>query len=306
MFYYLAIDLERPESFIDKSYKRFIVSYIPLFWLLEASLYPVIVIFYTISVVDGLLVGQINMNKPLQKSKPTNMNESFFHGLRLYKDIFEAGAVVDPLNLKNLKLVFKSVSWRIAYLSRESTRGTNKIRSMHNFAVMIYRMTKHHGATYTVKYLKACQLAIQKRISGKPFTSLREIEPELPLPRLTRSGLPSFIKLEDRASIVGGSLKVMRFWLSITSSYRVLKSPVITKLNTITDGFGGDECVIGDFERFLRSYILKLLNNFLPYGFHPSRLGADRLELILQSSPSAKRSWTGLIEDYKALSQCKL
>jgi len=62
-----------------------------------------------------------------------------------------------------------------------------------------------------IKYLKAAQLAIQKKISGSPFSSLRDIEPDLPLPRLSKSGLPEFIKLEDRAAIVRGSLTVIRY-----------------------------------------------------------------------------------------------
>lgn len=64
---------------------------------------------------------------------------------------------------------------------------------------------------YVIKFLKSCQLAIQKKIAGQPFLSLREIEPDLPLPRLSRSGLPYFIKLGDRSAIVRGSLTVIRF-----------------------------------------------------------------------------------------------
>lgn len=70
-------------------------------------------------------------------------------------------------------------------------------------------MKRHHGATYVVKYLKACQLALQKRIALDPISSLRDLEPDLPLPRL-KSGLPSVIPVFDRRSILRGSPNVIR------------------------------------------------------------------------------------------------
>jgi len=72
-------------------------------------------------------------------------------------------------------------------------------------------MRKHHGDSYVVKYLKACQLAVQKSIAGTPFISLREIEPDLPLRRLTRSGLPWVIPREDRRAIIAGHPSVIRW-----------------------------------------------------------------------------------------------
>jgi len=71
------------------------------------------------------------------------------------------------------------------------------IRLFHNFAQYLIKMTKNHGESYTVKYLKACQLAIQKYIAGHPLNSLRELEPDLPLPRLS-NGLPIIIGSRHR------------------------------------------------------------------------------------------------------------
>jgi len=139
-------------------------------------------------------------------------NISFFKGLKLYKDIYQAGASVSLSNVKHLKLVFQHVGWRILYLSCQKTRVTNRVRSLHNFCCHLARLRRHHGDLFVIKYLKASQLAIQKKLARKPFTSLRELEPDLPLPRLTKSGLPSFIKLSDRASIVRGALTVIRLW----------------------------------------------------------------------------------------------
>jgi hypothetical protein len=74
----------------------------------------------------------------------------------------------------------------------------------------LLKMTKHHGSTYTVKYLKASQLALQKKIAGNPFQSLSEIEPDLPLPRLTTCGLPKVIPKRDRQAILSGSPSIIR------------------------------------------------------------------------------------------------
>lgn len=71
-------------------------------------------------------------------------------------------------------------------------------------------MVKHKGALTTIKYLKASQLAIQKSIARDKIQSLREIEPNLSLPRLTKSGLPRFIPLSDRRAIRNGSPSVIR------------------------------------------------------------------------------------------------
>lgn len=118
---------------------------------------------------------------------------------------------------------------------------------LHNFGVFIIKMNKNHGEVYTVKYLKACQLSIQKKLAGQPFSSLREIEPDYNFPRLSKSGLPSVIGITDRASICNNSFRVVRMWLSIFSIYRVIKIPFSPKLNTITDNFSGSNIHLNDF-----------------------------------------------------------
>jgi len=100
-------------------------------------------------------------------------------------------------------------------------------------------LKRRHGDLYVIKYLKASQLAIQKSIAGTPFKTLREIEPDLPFPRLTRKGLPVFIGTRDRQSIANGSISSIQFFLTIFGIYRVLNGPVKAKLFTITDPFSG-------------------------------------------------------------------
>jgi len=101
-------------------------------------------------------------------------------------------------------------------------------------------MDQKHGSLFVVKYLKACQIAVQRKVSGLPFKSLREIEPDYPLPRLSKSGLPVIIKLADRRAICVNGINTIRLYLSIFALYRIISAPVKAKLNTITDEFSGD------------------------------------------------------------------
>jgi len=118
---------------------------------------------------------------------------------------------------------------------------------LHNFGVFILKMNRNHGEVYTVKYLKACQLCIQKKLAGQPFSSLREVEPDYNFPRLSKSGLPSVIKTTDRSSICNNSYRIIRLWLSIFSLYRVIKIPFNPKIHTITDSFSGSNIHLADF-----------------------------------------------------------
>lgn len=118
---------------------------------------------------------------------------------------------------------------------------------LHNFGSFIIKMTRNHGEVYTVKYLKACQLAIQKKLAGQPFSSLREIEPDYNFPRLSKSGLPSIIGTVDRASICNNSYRIIRLYLSLFSIYRVIKLPFNPKLATITSPFTGSVEHLEDF-----------------------------------------------------------
>jgi hypothetical protein len=72
-------------------------------------------------------------------------------------------------------------------------------------------MNRKHGGKYTVAYLKFGQLAIQKAIAGNKLRSLKEVEPNLNLPRLSTSGLPRYIPLSDRRAILNKSTSVIRY-----------------------------------------------------------------------------------------------
>jgi hypothetical protein len=156
-------------------------------------------------------------------------------------------------------------------------------------------MNKRHGLTYTVKYLKACQLAVQKKIAGQPLKSLRDVEPDLPLPRLTKSGLPKIILTRDRSAIVGGSYNVIRMYLSIFAIYRVIKSPMKAKLNTITDGYSGSLNYLSELERLVPKGML-VFTPFLHKMKSPeSAVNTMGIMPILKASSDSKISFAKLL-----------
>lgn len=111
---------------------------------------------------------------------------------------------------------------------------TKRLKVLQLFGDHLLAMRKQHGSKYVVKYLKASNLAIQRCVAGSPLASLRELEADLPLPRLI-NGLPAFINIYDRKAIRRGDATIMRFWITLFSIYRVLSIPGDLKLNTITD-----------------------------------------------------------------------
>jgi len=78
-------------------------------------------------------------------------------------------------------------------------------------------------------------------VSKDRINSPRDLEPDLPLPRYTTSGLPRFIPLADRRAIISGNSFIIKYWSSLFALYRVIKIPGTLKLKTITDPFSGDE-----------------------------------------------------------------
>lgn len=121
-------------------------------------------------------------------------------------------SMVSLANSFELVALIKRLGWRLLSIAMPRLRKLNgRLRQLHNFATFLFHMRDHHGAALVVKYLKSCQLAVQKAMAGTPVKSLREIEPELPLQRLSSSGLPKVIPLMDRRAIIAGSPSVIRW-----------------------------------------------------------------------------------------------
>jgi len=182
-------------------------------------------------------------------------------------------------------------SFKIIQLSiHKKSKVVNKVRLFHNFGRYLLFLNKNHGSLFVVKYLKAAQLSLQRKLAGSPFSSLREIEPDLNLPRLSKSGLPAFIGSRDRASILAGNHQVIQMWLSLFGLYRVIQAPVKPKLSTITDEFTGNiDFLNGTLDKFA-----SLSKQFID----TKRLSLRSRLLFLQtSSPSSKVSCLGITKD---------
>jgi len=178
----------------------------------------------------------------------------------------------------------------------KNSKVVNKVRLFHNFGKYLLFLNKHHGSLFVVKYLKASQLAIQRKLAGQPFSSLREIEPDLNLPRLASCGLPAIIGSRDRQAILSKSTKVIQLYLTLFGLYRVLSAPVKPKLETITDPFSGNieflQNSLDHFTRISKRFIGKVDSSM-----------AVKLLFLQTSSPSSKISFLGFAKD--CVSICK-
>jgi hypothetical protein len=204
--------------------------------------------------------------------------------------------VLKWLSTGSLADLFGSLAWRLILACfPNKVRLVNRLRVVNMFRGYLFSMYRHHGATYTIKYLKASSLAISKAIGKCKLESLRELEPDLALPRLTSSGLPKFIPSRDRRLIIGGSVPVIRFYMTLFSVYRVISIPGTLKLGTITQAptvtMDSLAKVAEELSKIIRPSMFNL--NIL------SRPG--RLLWLETASPSHKVSWTGVVAVPKLL-----
>lgn len=120
------------------------------------------------------------------------IDEKMFSIPRLWKGI-------SPYMRKVISVIYGGTS-QIVY----------RVRTLNNLNLFLIAMYKHHGATFTVKWLKACHVAMQRSLGGDCVSSLRDLDPSLPLPR-TSNGLPQVIPKVDRVRIRKGDSKTIQF-----------------------------------------------------------------------------------------------
>jgi hypothetical protein len=167
-----------------------------------------------------------------------------------------------------------------------------RLNFMNKFARYLLYLRKNHGAEFVVAYLKAGQLAISKKVAHSPVKSLRDINPDFPLPRLA-NGLPSIIPLSDRRLITRGGYSVIRFWLTMFSIYRIISIPGKLKLNTITDPFNGNLGWLSSTESLFESEVKKWLTS----SFTLPKFQESELKMLSKASPSHDKSWKGYYTD---------
>lgn len=208
------------------------------------------------------------------------LNNKFLRADRKTETVFSL------TDFTKVRAVFMRYIKEILILSTQNTRVANRVNHIVKFLDLIEKTFKNHGASYTVKWLKANHTAIQRFSAGQPYKTLREIEPDLPLTRLI-NGLPGFIGSMDRKEIRLGNTNVIRMWLSILGFYRVLDAPLNPKINTITDPFTGDASVVKSFMHWFYSYSCdKVPNSILKRGINLDCLKADHLRLSPMAGPN--------------------
>lgn len=210
-------------------------------------------------------------------------------------------AVFSLSDIKLVTEVFRKNLRFIVMFSTGKTRVSARLRHFNKFLGLILKIHRDHGSLFVVKWLKASHTAIQRYISGVPYRSLREIEPDLPLPRLI-NGLPAFIGTMDRKSIRDGHPQTIRLWLSILSFYRVLEAPGKTKLDTIINPFGGDIQQLQYLSFHIDAHIqnLRSLTPILSM-FKISALKVEALKISFKGGPNVSPAYRGVIPDAIAL-----
>jgi hypothetical protein len=217
----------------------------------------------------------------------------FFSNYKLFKDVYEAGSMVSLKNPTQFFLVLSTIGWRVITLATgKGTKVAPRVRYLMNFGKYLVQMDERHGSLYVVKYLKACQLAIQKKLAGTPLRSFKQIEPTLNFPRLSRSGLPVIIGTADRRAISAGSTSTIRLYLSLFGLYRIISAPSQLKLNTITDVFSGNLLYLealsdGSYGTWFR--------DLLPKGLPKMELEAKEYIPIMKASPNGEMSWRAAV-----------
>jgi hypothetical protein len=227
-----------------------------------------------------------------------------FNKARSSKFLYKVRAVSSVLSfnkLPSLFLTFFKVLPTLVSCTTGKARVLARCKTLTPFLYHLVLVNVEHGSLYTVKYLRACHVAVQHSIAGKPLNSLRVIEPDLPLPRL-KTGLPVFIPVCDRRLIRQGHPGTVRLWLTLLSLYRVLDAPRKVKIETITSPYTGSFAQLGNLYGSFQHTIRLLKNtNLKGSKFHVSRLRADWLRLTTAGGPNGPHAFAQILPDLLSL-----
>nr|UIW13815.1 MAG: RNA-dependent RNA polymerase [Rhizoctonia solani mitovirus 43] len=224
--------------------------------------------------------------------------------LSLLRSSYKVTSKLLPLSDKIGTTLYQPLSYNIMLATGRISRLAGRIRDTHRFINFILSMQKLHGTTFTVKWMKACHVAICKVLGANKLMSLRQLDENLPLPRLV-NGLPSIIPYEERRRIRQGKVPVIRFWLGLFNLYRVIRVPGELKLSTITSPFTGrGKALLG----LCRS--TKVWNPFLfdvkiaeKAKLIRTKMAPDKFLLSRSASPSNRVSMYGILTDVHLISK---
>lgn len=172
-------------------------------------------------------------------------------------------------------------------------------KNLYSLISFLNKLNKHHGSSMSVKWLKACYVCLQRYLGDDTILSLRSIDPNLPLPRLI-NGLPFIIPKGDRIQIKRSNPKVIQFWLSAFSIYRVTECESNSKLNSITDPYTGSIEYIVNLKEFIsKSPFSNFFKPIIGYKKWEEEINLypSKITFFKTSSPSNNVSWHGMITD---------
>jgi len=115
-----------------------------------------------------------------------------------------------PIEKQTFSILVKSLPKFLILCFDKISGIQGRLTIANNFLQFIFKLKKNHGPIFTIKWLKACTVCLQKRLGEDRIKSLREIEPGLPLPRLI-NGFPAIINRQDRLMMKSGNVHVIRF-----------------------------------------------------------------------------------------------
>lgn len=152
--------------------------------------------------------------------------------------------------------------------------------------------------------MKSNQVALQKYLGNDKLSSLRDLEPNIPLPRLI-NGCPAIINRQDRLLIRNGNVNIMRFWLSLFGSYRVMSILGKTKLESIYGPFTGKSESVLDLISISISFSKDspVFFSRLDLSKIKKNLAPRTLVLSHKASPSNSMSYQGILSDYYLLTR---
>lgn len=137
--------------------------------------------------------------------------KSKFTFVSLIKDVTFSSNMISLNNSFELLALFKTYGFRVLNSIGSKSRGyRTRLNFMLKFFKFLLYLRRSHSSEFVVAYLKAGQLAIQKKVANNPVESLREINPDYPLPRLV-NGFPHVIPVSDRRLMTSGVPSVIRF-----------------------------------------------------------------------------------------------
>jgi len=219
---------------------------------------------------------------------------------RVIDKLSKAPSMLSLHNSKELRTILNLHAWKILSIATNKMKVSTRLRRFNKFLDLILKAYKHHGATYVVKWLKASHVCVQRKLSSNPMSSLRELEKNLPLPRLI-NGLPTFIGPMDRKAIRMKHPGTIRLWLTILSIYRVLEAPSKPNLETITNPSKSDP----SREKILL-FEIKDIIIFNKMIRQIDALKASKVHRTLKSGPNNSISYLSVITDALAIYQDKV